>query len=57
MDEKRVDRAKRQEGADEDQQKVTDQEIYVLDGGFVKWQEKSVTPLCLHSSHQLRTFQ
>lgn len=27
------------------QAKVVDQEVYVLDGGFVKWQEKCATPL------------
>ena len=27
------------------QTKVKDQEVYVLDGGFVKWQEKCATPL------------
>ena len=28
--------------------KAADQEVYVLDGGFVKWQEKCATPLWLH---------
>ncbi len=32
------------EGVDP-QAKVADQEVYVLDGGFVKWQEKCATPL------------
>lgn len=29
------------------QVKATDQKVYVLDGGFVKWQEKCATPLWL----------
>ena len=34
-------------GDTESRAKVVDQEVYVLDGGFVKWQEKCATPLCL----------
>lgn len=32
-------------GGIDPQAKATDQEVYVLDGGFVKWQEKCATPL------------
>ena len=38
--------------------KAADQEVYVLDGGFVKWQEKCATTLWLQSFplfHLLRT--
>lgn len=51
MDEQRIDRTKRREAADEVQEKVTDQQVYVLDGGFVKWQEKCAAPLFFHSIH------
>ena len=34
--------------------KVADQEVYILDGGFVKWQEKCATPLWLHALRHFR---